>query len=272
MKKGYIALYRKIQNNWLYKEKPFSKFQAFVDILLEVNHSGQKVCIGNQLFDCKRGESLNSLETWAKRWGWEKSKVRRFLMLLKGDSIIDTLPHPKTTHLKVLNYDTYQNNRNADETQMKRKRNANETHLTPNNNVNNVNNVNNEINTGEVAEELNGRFAQSLFDYWNTKTRLPKVIKLSDKRKKSIKIRAKESFFVDHWKEAIDRLDASDFATGKNERGWKASIEWLTHNDDNITKVIEGKYDNRTRAIAGKPNDIGFADQKSSRTDYEFEV
>ncbi|MDD5459711.1 MAG: hypothetical protein PHF37_10005 [Phycisphaerae bacterium] len=122
------------------------------------------------------------------------------------------------------------------------------------------------------AAELNGQFAKQLLDYWNTKARLPKVERLTGKRRDAIKTRAKESFFVDHWKEAIDRLDASDFCTGKNESGWKATLEFLLKNDNNITKIIEGNYDNRQRAISGKPNDTGFASQKSSRTDYEFDV
>ena len=37
----------------------------------------------------------------------------------------------QTTRLTVCNYDTYQDMRNTNETQMKHKRNANETHLTP---------------------------------------------------------------------------------------------------------------------------------------------
>jgi len=50
-----------------------------MDILLTVNHSDKKVLIGGVLFDVKRGDSIMSLDSWAKRWNWNKSKVRRFL-------------------------------------------------------------------------------------------------------------------------------------------------------------------------------------------------
>ena len=128
---GWIKLHRKITNHWLYKKKPFSKFQAFIDILITANHTDKPVNIGNEIIICKRGECLLSLDSWAEKWGWSKSAVRRYVTLLKKDSIIDTLPCSKTTHLKVLHYETYQDVRIADETQVKRKRNASETHLAP---------------------------------------------------------------------------------------------------------------------------------------------
>lgn len=134
MEEGWIALHRRIQKHWIYQDP--EKYRAWTTILLEVNHSKQKVNIKNNLIEVERGESLNSLDTWAILFGkkWNKSKVRRFFTLLAEDSMIELIPAKKTTHLKVLNYDTYQLGRNANETKVKRKRNTNETQMTPNNN------------------------------------------------------------------------------------------------------------------------------------------
>ena len=30
--------------------------------------------------------------------------------------------------------------------------------------------------------------------------------------------------------------------SGDNDRGWKASFDWLLENDSNIMKVLEGNY------------------------------
>ena len=49
-----------------------------------------------------------------------------------------------TTHLRVVNYDSYQDNRNGSETEVKRKRNASETQVAPNNKDNKDNNINSE--------------------------------------------------------------------------------------------------------------------------------
>ena len=129
---GWIKLHRSIQEHWLYTEKrKFSKFEAWSDILLTVNFTEGKTIIKGKLIQIKRGESILSLDSWAKRWGWDKSAVRRFLNTLQKDNIIELKNETITTRLIVCKYDTYQDERNADETQVKRKRHANETHLTP---------------------------------------------------------------------------------------------------------------------------------------------
>lgn len=141
---GWIKLHRKIKDHWLYKEsRVFSKFEAWTDILLEVNHSTDKVLIGENLMNVKPGESLKSLDTWSRRWNWNKSKVRRFLKLLENDNMIELKNERKTTRITICKYERYQVERNANETQVKRKRNASETQVTPDKNVKNVKNEKN---------------------------------------------------------------------------------------------------------------------------------
>lgn len=119
-KKGFIKLYRSLQKHWLWQEKPFSKGQAWVDILMECNHSDRKVLIGNNLILCKRGESLNSLDTWARSWGWNKSSVRRFINCLEKDEMVVIKKTPQTTHLIIINYNSYQEKRIKHETPFQR--------------------------------------------------------------------------------------------------------------------------------------------------------
>jgi hypothetical protein len=129
---GWIKLHRSIKEHWLYTEdRVFSKFEAWNDILLSVNFSDAKQVIKGKIYNIKRGESTMSLETWAKRWNWDKSKVRRFLTLLQSDGMIVLVSDNITTHLTVCNYGSYQDERNASETQMKRRRNADEIQMTP---------------------------------------------------------------------------------------------------------------------------------------------
>ena len=139
---GYISLHRKIINHWVYKNPDHLK--AWITILMAVNHIEAKVLIGEKLYICERGECLYSLDTWAKKFGrkWNKSKVRRFFILLQSDHMIVTKGEQKTTRLRVCNYEGYQAQRNANETQVKRKRNASETQVTPSNNDNKDNNDN----------------------------------------------------------------------------------------------------------------------------------
>ena len=129
---GWVKIHRKLGCHWVFKDAEFLK--AWLSVLLYVNYSEEKVLIKNQLFVCKRGESLRSLDSWAKIFGrsWDKSKTRRFFKLLEKDKMIETQSERITTRLKVCNYDDYQADANADETQMKHKRNASETQATPN--------------------------------------------------------------------------------------------------------------------------------------------
>ena len=125
---GWITLDRSIKEHWLNKQdRVYSEFEAWIDILLTVNHSEQKIKLKGVLLTVKRGESVCSLDTWGKRWKWNKNRVRRFFSLLQKDSMIDLKSEQITTRLTVCNYDSYQSKRNADETQTKRRRYAGDT-------------------------------------------------------------------------------------------------------------------------------------------------
>jgi len=128
---GWIKIHRTIQNHWIFSDE--EKLKAWIIILFSVNFEPKRVNIKNTIFECNRGESLLSLDSWAEKFGknWNKSKVRRFFKLLENDSMIALKSEQKTTRITVCNYDTYQDERNTDETQVKRKRNASETQTTP---------------------------------------------------------------------------------------------------------------------------------------------
>ena len=49
----------------------------------------------------------------------------------------------------------------------------------------------------------------------------------------------------------FERLDASDFAAGG---GW-AGLDWLLKSEENVAKVLEGKYDNREDRSKETPTD-----------------
>lgn len=132
---GWIKLDREITSHWIFEDS--WKFRNWIDLLTLVNHSEQKVNIKGTVLTCNRGETLCSLDTFARRWKCDKSKVRRFLKLLQDDSMIELKSEHITTRLTICNYDTYQGEGNADETQMKRKRHKDETKMTPNKNDNN---------------------------------------------------------------------------------------------------------------------------------------
>jgi hypothetical protein len=129
---GWIKLHRSITEHWLYTEnRKFSKFEAWNDILLTVNYAPAKTIIKGKIIHINRGESILSLESWGKKWNWDKSSVKRFLELLKKDEMIELKNETVTTRLIVCKYDTYQSKESEVETQVQRRRNAGETQTKP---------------------------------------------------------------------------------------------------------------------------------------------
>lgn len=174
MNEGWISLHRKITEHWIWSDP--IKLKWWLDLLLYVNHSGKKINIGNDLFECKRGQSIMSLQNWAKRWMTSKSTVKRFFDLLEDDNMIVMENLTKTTRITICSYDDYQDSRNESETAMKRRRNADETQADTNNNDNNDNNENKDNN------EINNSF-ELFFDEYHKVTKLNKADKAAALKK-----------------------------------------------------------------------------------------
>jgi len=133
MERGYLALYRKIQDHPFYKERrEFSKLEAWIDILMEVQHSEEPcdVVIGMKVLVCNYGESLKSVLTWARRWNWNDSKVRRYFKLLEKLDQISIKNEVVTTRITVLNYSIYDPKRSSNDFKVTSIRRAFDEHST----------------------------------------------------------------------------------------------------------------------------------------------
>ena len=105
---GWIKLHRTILNHWIWNEKPFDKRSAWLDLILRANHSDNKFSLGGEVIVVKRGSFITSELKLMERWGWSKSKVRRFLEMLQKESMIEKNSDRKKTTLTIVNYDVYQ--------------------------------------------------------------------------------------------------------------------------------------------------------------------
>lgn len=119
---GWISIDRSIQNHWLFKEKrTFSKFEAWIYLLMEANHSKAKVPIGNQIVTVERGQRLTSILTLSDLFNWSRFKVKTFLDLLESDGMLEVKTTSKYTLITIVNYDFYQSEqgRNQHQTNIK---------------------------------------------------------------------------------------------------------------------------------------------------------
>lgn len=171
---GWISIHRKIQDNIIWNDKPFSRGQAWIDLIMLANHEDKKIIFNGSTVEIKRGEKITSLRKLSERWGWSRGKTKKFLNLLKDENMIEfKTDHQKTTY-KIVNYNVYQNedlDKRATEKPLNDQQKATEKPLNDtNNNVNNINNVNNNNNTTGVVP------TQSEIDLDNPK--LAELIKL----------------------------------------------------------------------------------------------
>lgn len=111
MNKGYILLYRQIEDNPFWEEKPFDRARAWVDLLMMASHVDDKTFLKGQIVEVKRGQLIRSLSTLAERWGWSISKVQRFLKLLKDEGMCLVSGEDYGQVITICKYDEFQSGR-----------------------------------------------------------------------------------------------------------------------------------------------------------------
>lgn len=125
MEQGFIILHRKVCENWLWLSEPFSKSQAWIDLLLLANHSDGSFFIRGVKVGVKRGQIGKSETSLSQRWKWSRGKVRAFLKLLETEQQIKQHKSPIINIIEIINYDLYQkmnnrmNNKKTTERQQK---------------------------------------------------------------------------------------------------------------------------------------------------------
>ena len=234
---GWIKLHRDINNHWIWSNSDYLKW--WLDILLEVNHTTSKVVIKNKIYECNRGEKMYSLDTWASRWNTNKSKVRRFLEMLKNDGMICIENETQTTRITVCNYDSYQEEISKTETQVKRKRNANETHLTPIKELKNDKEVYN-ITSSEDNMSDDSIDWNALLVFFN-KTTGNKSRVVSEKVKKQFRARLKEGYTKEDIMNAIINCHKDPFH--------KANPHYLTLEFISRADKLEKYYNYKPKVV-----------------------
>lgn len=142
---GWAKIYRSLSDHWLWEDKPFSKGQAWIDLLLLVNHSEKKTMIDGRLETVSVGQTITSTRKLCDRWGWSNTKVRNFLKMLENESMIIVKSDSKKTVINIVNYSVYQDSDNKKETVKRQSRDSQTTVKHTNKNEKNEKNEKNNI-------------------------------------------------------------------------------------------------------------------------------
>lgn len=92
---------------WFWKDKPFAKGQAWLDILFSVSDKPKQVLYRDHHYTVEKGQFITSDNILSERWGWSRNKVRSFLNLLEERSYISVKRDNKGTIISINKLDSY---------------------------------------------------------------------------------------------------------------------------------------------------------------------
>lgn len=92
---------------------------------------------------------------------------------------------------------------------------------------------------GEESKKL-----PEVFQVWNGIDGVTHARQLTANRRTAMRNRLSDHVWAESWRQGAAKVAASDFCKGQNSSGWRADIDWFLR-PDTLTKILEGKYDNR---------------------------
>lgn len=107
---GWISIHRKITENPLWLSEPFTRAQAWIDLLILSNHKDGFIYVRGNKIDVKRGQVGWSVQKLSKRWRWSVGKTNRFLNELETEGQIDRQKNRVSSVISIVKYDEYQIN------------------------------------------------------------------------------------------------------------------------------------------------------------------
>lgn len=108
--KGYIYLYRSIQENTIWADgTPFDRRSAFIDMIFMANYKEKELILrGGTKKTIKRGQFHTSIKGLSIRWGWSDKKTKRYLSLLSDLGMVHTDSTTHGTTVTIVNYGNFQ--------------------------------------------------------------------------------------------------------------------------------------------------------------------
>lgn len=133
----------------------------------------------------------------------------------------------------------------------------------------------NEKNTANAVQEKSEPFEEQIIAirelYDSVCGSYPRPVKLSEARKEELRARLSDGYTVKDFRKLFELAEASDFLKGENDRGWSATFDWLIA-DANMTKVLDGNYENRSSAKNTKKPASRFSNFQERQYDYDSMV
>lgn len=221
MVKGWIKIYRKLEDNVLWKNnEPFDRRSAWIDLLLMANYEDTEILFDGKPFIVKRGECLTSVRKLGVKWSWSKDRVLKFLRLIESIGMITKTSTNKRTLITIVNYDIYQSVLDADKDtdkdtdqdtdkdtgspQYKKYKNSEEHEESKElKKKESVSDKSDTLSGKPDDHGKNGNDIKTVLEYLNQKTG-KRFSLTTESNKKYVRARMREGFTVDDFKRVID--------------------------------------------------------------------
>lgn len=246
----YVKISRKILEWEWYKD--VNTKVVFFHILLKANWKNGRF----QGMEIPRGSFVTSYQSLAEETGLTVMNVRTAIKHLKLTQEITVSQHSKFSVITVKNYDAYQTANKVANNQLTGNQQATNRQLTTIEEGKKERKERKEEYNKSPKGDYESRTPESsiyatIREIYNSVCgSYPRLVKMSDARKKAISARLKTGYTLDDFQTLFEKAEASDFLKGANKRNWSATFDWLIC-DSNMAKVLDGNYD----AKEGAAND-----------------
>lgn len=237
---GWVKIQRDVADHPLFHQKP-EWLGAWVLLISKANYDDRHI---------ERGQVRISQQGLQKLFGWTRKKVRFFLETLEQEGMISrtnqgTRRGQIGAILTICNYSKFQDlefdrgHVGAMLGPQTERRKKEEEDIS----------VSEELTLVEPVETVSIAKVpiKEAVDLYNEKAAvcgLPQVQRLTAQRKQKLRSRLK-TYSIDEWRRALDGVQESAFLCGQIEgKDWRADFDWLVRNDENIDKILAGKYGN----------------------------
>jgi len=113
--KGFIKLPRHIIEDSHYFSEPFTRTQAWIDLIILANYQDTTALVRGVKIVVKRGQVCRSITELAKRWKWSRNRVMRFTEGLVDAERLHVQKLPIVNVYTIRDYEEYQGNGAANE-------------------------------------------------------------------------------------------------------------------------------------------------------------
>lgn len=211
-------------------------------MLLKANWKSGKF----QGVEIERGSFASSYEKLSNETNLTVMEIRTALKHLISTGEVTVKRHTKFSVFTIKNYIMYQSSDMQTNSQITVNQQLNNSQLTTieegkKERINNYTSSDEEVTPFRQPED---KIFATIRELYNSVCgSYPRLVKMSEKRKKAISARLRTGYTVDDFHKVFEIAETSDFLKGKNKRNWSADFDWLIC-DSNMAKVLEGKYSN----------------------------